>query len=158
MEQSVPHLWDCIQIRRQQQAVLVTSDCKLPVTTLNSRGLNWDKAHAHEHRVVAFFNGEYLEQKASTETERLMLWGDHPAPQDFDEEISEIIQSCVEQVPEPYRTLLILRYSHQYSYNEITLHMGYSSKSVAWNHVQRAVKMLKEIILIDPKIRETYAD
>jgi DNA-directed RNA polymerase specialized sigma24 family protein len=102
-----------------------------------------------------FHSGELQPHKPTTDTERLMDWGETPTPE-TDWELIDIVESCVDQVPEPHRTLLKLRFSDQYSYNKITEIMGYSSKSHTWYHVQKALNMLKEILTIDPTIRSRY--
>ena len=103
-------------------------------------------------------SGELQPYVPTTETERLMEWGDSTSHSETEWHLIDIVESCVDQVPEPHRTLLKLRFSDQYSYNKITELMGYSSKSHTWYHVQKALNMLKEILTIDPTIRRRYED
>lgn len=118
----------------------------------------WNSQHELPSEYDLAVTGAMEVHVPTTETERMMEWGDYPAPEEADWEIVDIVESCVDQVPEPHRTLLKLRFSDQYSYNRITELMGYSSKSHTWYHVQKAVEMLKEILLIDPTIRRKYGD
>jgi DNA-directed RNA polymerase specialized sigma24 family protein len=98
---------------------------------------------------------ETIPYKPRTETEKLMEWGDYPEEEINWEEL-DIVLACVDQVPEPHQTLLRMRFFEQLSYNTITEMMGYSSKSHTWYHVHKALNMLKEILLIDPKIAKKY--
>jgi DNA-directed RNA polymerase specialized sigma24 family protein len=83
------------------------------------------------------------------------------APADYqleepDWELIDLVQSAVECVTQPHRMLLKLVFYDRCTYNEITEMMGYSSKSHTWYHVQKAVGMLREILLTDPTIKERY--
>lgn len=109
-----------------------------------------------EARERALYTGELHPYKPTSEIEKMMEWGEYPIPQETDWDIIDIVESCLDQVPEPHRTLLKLRFFDQYSYNKITQIMGYSSKSHTWYHVQKALKMLEEILTIDPTIRKKY--
>ncbi len=122
---------------------------------LNSRGLQRKENDDEEYR-RALHNLEFQPHLPTTDIERMMVWGDSPTPTEFDQDILDIVESCIQQVPEPHRQLLRLRFSDQLSYNEITKLMGYSSKSHTWYHVQKALGILKEILLIDPIIRRKY--
>lgn len=122
---------------------------------LNSRGLQRKESDDAEYR-RALHNAELQAYVPRTEIERLMEWGDSPAPEEFDHDIIDIVESCIQQVPEPHRQLLRLRFADQMTYNEITQLMGYSSKSHTWYHVQKAIRILKELLLIDPTIRRKY--
>ena len=104
----------------------------------------------------ALRTGELHPYKPTSEIEKMMEWGEYPTPQEADWNIIDIVESCLDQVPEPHRTLLKLRFFDQYSYNKITEIMGYSGKSHTWYHVQKALKMLEEILTIDPTIRKKY--
>lgn len=122
---------------------------------LNSRGLQRREGDDEEYR-RALTNLEFQPHVPTTDIERMMEWGDSPTTPEFDQDILDIVESCIQQVPEPHRQLLRLRFSDQLTYNEITKLMGYSSKSHTWYHVQKALGMLKEILLIDPIIRRKY--
>jgi hypothetical protein len=122
---------------------------------LNSRGLSRREGDDEEYR-RALHNLEFQPHVPNTEIEQIMLWGDNPTTTEFDQDILDIVESCIQQVPEPHQKLLRLRFSDQLTYNEITKLMGYSSKSHTWYHVQKALGILKEILLIDPIIRRKY--
>ena len=111
-----------------------------------------DDAYDYEFREEPI---ETIPHVPTTETEKLMQWGDFPEDElDWDE--LDIVLACVDQVPEPHQSLLRMKFFEQLSYNEMTEITGYSSKSHTWYHVHKALDMLKEILLIDPSIRKKY--
>jgi len=66
----------------------------------------------------------------------------------------EQINQAIDQMREPYGLLLRMVFYDRYSYNQITEMMGYSSKSHTWYHVQKGVRLLKEMLMTHPNIRE----
>jgi DNA-directed RNA polymerase specialized sigma24 family protein len=116
------------------------------------------KKIANDAQERARHTGELHPYKPTSDIEKMMEWGEYPTPQEADWDIIDIVESCLDQVPEPHRTLLKLRFFDKYSYNKMTEIMGYSGKSHTWYHVQKALKMLEEILRIDPTIRKKYDD
>jgi DNA-directed RNA polymerase specialized sigma24 family protein len=70
----------------------------------------------------------------------------------------EQINQAIDQMQEPYGLLLRMVFYDRYSYNQITEMMGYSSKSHTWYHVQKAIRLLKEMLMTHPNIRERYVE
>jgi len=70
----------------------------------------------------------------------------------------EQIDDALNELEQPYQLLLRMVFYDRYTYNQITEMMGYSSKSVTWYNVQKAIRLLKEAMLAHPNIREKYVD
>lgn len=66
----------------------------------------------------------------------------------------DIVSNEINNLAETDRMLLQLHFFERKSYNEITEIMGYSSKSVAWYAMQKALGNLQRKLLRHPQIKE----
>lgn len=72
--------------------------------------------------------------------------------------IIDIVSQEVNNLAETDRMLLQLHFFERKTYNEITEIMEYSSKSVAWYAVQKALACLQVKLLRHPTIREMLGE
>lgn len=72
--------------------------------------------------------------------------------------IIDIVNQEVNNLAETDRMLLQLHFFERKTYNEITEIMEYSSKSVAWYAVQKALACLQVKLLRHPTIREKLGE
>lgn len=72
--------------------------------------------------------------------------------------IIDIVHDEVNNLAETDRMLLQLHFFERKTYNEITEIMEYSSKSVAWYAVQKALACLQVKLLRHPTIREKLGE
>ena len=70
----------------------------------------------------------------------------------------DIVSSEVNNLAETDRMLIQLCFFERKSYNQITEIMGYSSKSVAWYAMQKALANLQRKLLRHPIIREKLGE
>jgi DNA-directed RNA polymerase specialized sigma24 family protein len=99
---------------------------------------------------------ERVPDKPVTFIEKMMsVHGDIPAD-DTDWEMIELVAQTLEKLNEENRALLDMRFYHRYPYSKITALMGYSSKSVAWYSVQRALEELRSELTKNKTVSERY--
>ena len=72
--------------------------------------------------------------------------------------IVDIVNETVHSLAETDRMLIQLHFFERKSYNEITEIMEYSSKSVAWYAMQKALGNLERKLLRHPTIREKLGE
>ena len=72
--------------------------------------------------------------------------------------IVDIVNETVHSLAETDRMLIQLHFFERKSYNEITEIMEYSSKSVAWYAMQKALGNLERKLLRHPIIREKLGE
>ena len=70
----------------------------------------------------------------------------------------DIVNETVHSLAETDRMLLQLHFFERKSYNQITEIMEYSSKSVAWYAMQKALGNLERKLLRHPSIREKLGE
>lgn len=70
----------------------------------------------------------------------------------------DIVNETVHSLAETDRMLLQLYFFERKSYNQITEIMEYSSKSVAWYAMQKALGNLERKLLRHPSIREKLGE
>ena len=70
----------------------------------------------------------------------------------------DIVSQAVHSLGETDRMLLQLHFFERKSYNQITEIMEYSSKSVAWYAMQKALGNLERKLLRHPSIREKLGE
>ena len=70
----------------------------------------------------------------------------------------DIVSTEINNLAETDRMLIQLHFFERKSYNEITEIMGYSSKSVAWYAMQKALGNLQRKLLRHPTIREKLGE
>ena len=70
----------------------------------------------------------------------------------------DIVSNEINNLAETDRMLLQLCFFERKSYNQITEIMGYSSKSVAWYAMQKALANLQRKLLRHPIIREKLGE
>lgn len=76
-----------------------------------------------------------------------------PVPNPIPHVLADLIVEAVDDMPEPYRQLIEMRYWERLTYREIAERMGYNSRGNARHHVWAAEKKLKEILNADPYIQ-----
>jgi DNA-directed RNA polymerase specialized sigma subunit len=72
--------------------------------------------------------------------------------------IIDIVSNEINHLAETDRMLLQLYFFEHKTYNEITEIMGYSSKSVAWYAMQKALACLQVKLLRHPEIKEKIGE
>lgn len=97
---------------------------------------------------------EHLPDNSRTFWEQMLSKQGDPVDYDPDWDIVEAVQQCVAQLDDTDKMLIQLLVYDKCSYNEITETMGYSSKSVAWYSVRKALTALETLILEHPQLAE----
>lgn len=87
----------------------------------------------------------------------MSVFGD-PVNYEPDWELVDAVRACVDMLEGEHKMLVELLVYDKYSYNEITEVMGYSSKSVAWYQMRKALDQLKVLLLENPTLKERYYD
>lgn len=98
----------------------------------------------------------FLKHEPTSIIEQMMMMHGDPDPTEHNWGHIELVTEAIEKLEETERFLIELRFFHRFPYSKITALMGYSSKSVAWYNVQRALTSLKDILLENEEINDTY--
>jgi DNA-directed RNA polymerase specialized sigma24 family protein len=99
---------------------------------------------------------ERVPDEPVTFIEKMMsIQGDIPMD-DTNWEMIELVAETLQTLETEHKLLLDMRFYHRYPYSKITALMGYSSKSVAWYNVQRALDQLRAALVANKEIIERY--
>ena len=86
--------------------------------------------------------------------EQLMMIAGDPTESGHNWEHIEIVANAIEQLHPKSKFIIELRFFQKFSYSKITKLMGYSSKSVAWYNVNKALEELRCLLLTDEEIND----
>jgi len=99
---------------------------------------------------------ERVPDEPVTFIEKMMsIQGDIPMD-DTNWEMIELVAETLQTLEPEHKLLLEMRFYHRYPYSKITALMRYSSKSVAWYNVQRALDQLRTALVANKEIIERY--
>ena len=88
--------------------------------------------------------------------EQMMMVEGDPNVSGHNWEHIAIVAEALEKLEPASRFLIELRFFQKFPYSKITALMGYSSKSVAWYNVNKALEELRCLLLTDEEINDKY--
>lgn len=88
--------------------------------------------------------------------EQMMMLHGEPADHEHNWEHIEIVAAALERLDDTSRFLIELRFFQQYPYSKITAVMGYSSKSLAWYNVRKALRALRDLLLDNEEMNDKF--
>lgn len=75
-----------------------------------------------------------------------------------DWETIEAVAECMEQLKDPYKSIIELVFYDRVPYSELASKLGTKAKSYAWRQAQKAIQEFTKILMEHPKIKEKYSD